>query len=477
MKPVDQITCPVCQTPLSDAARVCPDGGCGYRLPEGYVAGCREAPPLPIAAIGYSGHGKTHLLAAMVLTIRELTLRPWAEEATLEVLDDQTRAKLQDWIDHADNNQALPPTEFRPERPTPMILRVAGLFPPRTLLVYDVAGQSFHDMTKADQCLPALRDAQTVWFVLSPHDLERPDRRSRDLMFLFGAYKTAMSKLEAKLEGRSAVVVVAKGDKLGDKAPDLRDYLDSDPLRAEAAESSERFSLKSCEEGLRQMSLKVEDYVGRVRDVRNLVGLLRKERIEVAFCVTSALGKDAVPGLQAGDASVDAPWARQRVLDPMIWTLLQEKQRSAAQVHLILDPGGEGGVGYPALGGRGLPELLWERLPRHQGLRTWMLGEAGAATAPGQPPPGQPLAKCRCRLLGPLLEPWSQAEPLGGRVVLVTNQLVLDLEDFRSGPWAKRLLLVTTSDRPEVREQWPQVKLIRTVEDLGEVTRFLSPGH
>lgn len=472
-----QITCPVCLTPLQDSARTCPNSACGFDLPDNYCQTCREAPPLPIAAIGYAGHGKTHLLAAIVLTLNDLANRRKDETITLQVLDEDTRQCLDRWLRSEKQTRTLPPTELRQEPASPMILHVSGLFPARTLLVYDVAGQSFHDMTRGHVCLPALRDIQTVWFVMSPRDVRRHpaeddetrrDESPQDMSFLFSAYKTAMDKLEAKLEGRNAVIVLAKGDTIGEEAAKLRDYLANDPIQANLPNRDLHCLISGYEAELRQIAGPVEDFVCGLAGVRNLVNLLRQEDMGVSFCVTSALGKDPAPGLRPGEERTEAPWTRQRVLDPLIWTLLLEKQRVAVQTDIVLDP-----RGYPVCGARPVPELLWERLPRQQGARTWFLGRSTPVTSPGQPPP--PIR--RPRLIGSLLEPLVAAEAPAGRIVLITNNLVVDLDDFRGTEWEKRLLLVTTSDQRDVQSQWLQKQVIESAEDCNEVVEFITKAR
>jgi hypothetical protein len=490
MSPVNQLSCPVCLEPLPEGAPACPNADCGFVLPKNYGKICREAPPLPIAAVGYSRHGKTHLLAAIVLTLRDLTRRDMAQRVTLEILDEATRRQWTDWVEREKRTKTLPPTEVRRGRPIPMILKVSGLFPARTLLVYDVPGQIFHTMDQDPGCLPVLRDSQIVWLVMSPHEFQMPlsdaaeserDHRPQELGPLFAAYKAAMDRLDAPLEGRSAILVVAKGDKIGGEAAALRNYLDSDPLRADAPVPCRDLSLKSAEDELRHISPQIEEHVCEVGDsrnvdIRNMVNLFRENGMNVFFCVTSALGKDPVPGMQPGEEELGVPWARQRVLDPLIWTLALEKQRAAAQSHLILD-GSAPGTGYPFHSGRPLPQLLWERLPRHKGVRTWFLGRFGAATSPGQAPPPQPPRTPRPRLIGALLDPPTGAEGPTGRCVLVTDQVVTDLQDFRHSDWSRRLLLVTNSDRAEVREQWPSAKVIQSLEDLDEVVEFMTKNR
>ncbi len=478
-----EITCPVCLVPLSESDNVCPGEDCRFRLPINYYRICRQAPPLPIAAVGYSTHGKTHLLATMVLTLKDLTNRDMAEELiTFEVLDEQTRKVTTKWQDHEKSTLTLEPTVESSKRPVPMILSVKGIFPERTLLVYDVAGQVFHDMESDGKRLEILRNIQTVWFVISPHDLEldqdsmeADSKVPQDVLYLFSSYKAAMNRLDASLEGRNAVIVLTKGDKLTHaRSGELHQYLECDPLSPLVPQDERpHFSIKPYEAVLRDTSVKVQQYIhglSGMGGIKSMTNSLSQARMDVWYCVTSALGKDA-EGLQ-GHRKTTSPWARQRVLDPLIWTLTLEKNRIDTQAHIILDF--SAGSGYPACGEGAIPELLWKALPRHQQVRIWYLGQSAAASAAGQAPPRPPQRSPRQRLIGRLLEPLENVAHPQGRMVLITDNVVTDLEDFKTGPWAGRLLLLTTSDRVEVREQWGNTKVVTSSADLGEALDFLK---
>jgi hypothetical protein len=470
------IKCPCCLVNICDKDRSCPS--CRFALPLNYYQNCIQAPPLPIAAIGYSGHGKSHLLNAIVLTLRQLSGCEFPVQVTLEVADDHTLGVVAAASAKAEG-EALDPTPRQNSRTIPLILRASGLFPPRTLLVYDVAGESFESLTAVHEHLPVLREIQTVWFVLSPDDLQKPARAvgggaaARDLGFLFTAYKNAMIRLEAPLEGRNAVIVVSKGDKLsGEGVSELKEYLETDPYCAGQIASATGFDLKAYEEGIRQVAHRVEPFVTRIKDVRNLVGLLKGSGMTVNFCVTAALGHDPIPG---PTGKVTLEWCRQRALDPLVWTLVMERQPDRnSLLHVLVDVGSDSARAYPAVGGRPLPSQLWESLSNHQKVRFSFLGRTVEGLAPGQQPPEVPPSVRRLPLIGPMLEPLRAENSLVGKVVLVTNSVVLDLPDFDTKAWRSRIILVTSSDRPEVRSQWRRVQVIESAEDLAHVVDFMN---
>lgn len=492
-----EITCPVCLTPLTESQEVC---ACGFKLPLDYYRTCQEAPPLAIAAIGYSTHGKTHLLASILQRLYDLARRPRTlDPVTLQVMDDHTNTLLSMWMDHAKTGKLLDRTEpprrggpdVKPEPPVPMILRVSGLMPERTLLVYDVAGEVFNSTERIEKYLPALRDIQTVWFLVSPTDVEkRPSGEvnqneaspTGNLGFLFTCYDAAMRKLKFRIEDRNAVVILTKCDRLKARASEILQYLDSDPLLTAPVTGAAPYGIRACEAELRHISETVQDYVSGVGeeeqpnagDVQILTGLLSK-KMRVSFCVTSALGRRPLRDtLGQIDPELTGPWQPKRVLDPLIWTLLLEKEQRTVHTHVVLDTHTEGSNTYPVCGEAPLPELLWEKLvPDQQHVRFWAMGRSAPASAPGQRPPDAPPRQRRLCLLGPLLEPLSQRDHPEGLIVLITNNVITDLDDYRQTARGKQLLLVTSSTRREVSEQWPRTIVVQTPEDLNGVIEFL----
>lgn len=475
----NQITCPRCLRPISEADESCPS--CKLTLPPNYCRICYDAPPLPIVAIGFSRHGKTHLLASMLLTIEHLpTLLPDVSsrplgQHTLDSLIEwrkasgQRRTLLKTPVGHVDSDKNEPSRE-------PVIVSVSGFYDPRTLLIYDVAGENFESLTLAHQHLPVLRSTQTVWFVVSPDDLEPRETQDeaegggRQLGDLFASYLTAMERLGASLEGRNAVIVLTKGDKLGAvKAAErvghdwLDDYLWSDPC-ASGYEGSDSFSLPDYEQKLEKMSAELEKFVRYVPGGPNLVTQLRRHKMNVFYCVTAPLGADAS---DAGETKVPGGWKRQRVLDPLIWALRLEKERvESRSLHFILDAASDAGPAYAAHAGAPLPQALWQRLSQQREVRIWLLGQSAPASPPRQPPPAAPPSQPRLRLIGPLLE----SLPEGSRAVVLTNGMIADLEDFKGTSWVGRLLLVTTSDAASVVNQWDgrNTLVFKTEDDLAQ---------
>ena len=487
MNGLNQITCPQCLAHLSEVMEVCP--ACGLTLPSDYCRICSEAPPLPIVAIGFTHHGKSHSLATCLLAIDELTtLLP---NVSYRPLGEHTSKSLGLWRSAERARRKLAPTPpIRPDQlgsnvpaqgaiePSrePLIFSVSGFYAPRTLLIYDMPGQSFETYQKGHLTLPALRLAQTVWFVVSGYDLENPrdgmNDESKLLADLFGTYSQAMKSLGASLEGRNAVIVLTKGDKLGATRATakvggtdwIKEYLDTDPC-APDYRGIETFSPEAYDQPLHDMSDRLEKFCARLPTAQNLINLLREHKMNVHFCVTASLGADAS---EEHDTKVPGGWKRQRSLDPLIWTLTLEKERvEANSLHLILDGGADAEPAYASHGGAPLPEALWQVLTRQREVSVWLLGQSGPAAAPRMPPPSAPPARPRPRLIGPLLE----SLPAGARAVAVTHGVIPDLQDFRGTEWNGRLLLVCTSDQEAVMNQWdrPHTVVFRSEADLDHI--------
>jgi hypothetical protein len=494
MSALNEITCPRCLGAVGEADTACRD--CHLPLPANYCRICRENPPLPIVAIGFTNHGKTHLLAALLLTIEHLTaLLPGVSSRPL---GEHTRKTLRDWRLAEDRKLKLPKTRWRhqdaaaDEEPPletetaiepsrePLIVSISGFYARRTLLIYDVAGESFETLTKAHEDLPVLRVAQTVWFVVSAFDLLFPRENSRNegqlLGDLFASYQTAMQKLGASLEGRNAVIVLTKGDKLGavKAASHLghewpANYLREDPC-APQYEGSDTFSKETYEKKLEQISAELETFNRSIPGGPNMVNLMQENGMKVHFCVAAPLGAD--PSM-AGDTQVPDAWKRHRVLDPLIWTLRLENDRAEADsLHLVLDAAADAAPAYASYAGAPLPQALWQRLTQQREVRTWFLGQVEPAASPRQPPPPAPPSRPRPRLIGPLLE----SLPPKSRVVVVTHGIIPDLEDFKGTSWMERLLLVSTSDADAVVNRWdrPHTVVFRTEEDLGHIASLVQ---
>jgi hypothetical protein len=478
MNETHQVTCPSCLNPLREAVEVCPD--CQLKLPTNYCQTCYEAPALPIVAIGFRQHAKTHLLAALLLTIEHLpSLLP---DVSYRLLGDFTLQRLIAWRKAERIGRKLEPTEPRDlkiePREQPLIVSLSGFYDPRTLLIYDVAGENFQDLEAAHEHLPVLRAAQTVWFVASSHDLEHPKDNSEDegrlMSDLFASYQTAMQKLGASLDGRNAVIVLTKGDLVESRRDEVprdwpQEYIKNDPC-APHYEGEETFSLENYEQTMEALSGRLEKYIQDSPGGRNLVTLLRKHKMNVSFCLTAPLGAD--PSEENG-TKVMGGWKRQRVLDPLILTLRLAKERvESRSLHLILDAGTDAAAAYAQCAGAPLPKAIWERLSKERDVRVWFLGQSAPAVPPRLPPPTAPPTRARPRLIGPLLE----SLPPTSRAVVVTQGVILDLEDFQGSAWSDRLLLVATSDSNSVVNSWnrAQTVVFKTEDDLGYIASLVE---
>ena len=477
MNGIAQIFCPRCLAQLDQAVETCPI--CDRALGT-YCKVCEKAPALPIVAIGFSTHGKTHLLAALLLTLDYLTSR--LPKTSFRAMGEDTGQRLKDWRATAQRQGILPPTPL-PEGAkndlllNPLVIHLSGFYEARTLLIYDIAGEAFNTIDGADKHLPVLKIAQTVWIVVSVLDLEESGIKSgQSLGDLFAAYQATMERLNATLEGRNVVLVFTKADKLlGIEAAEtldcqkIEDYLQADPF-APDNKAMPVPSMESYERELEAISEELRQFPQHIEGASNLVNLIEAEnKMNLRFCAASALGLDSA----ASNTRAGSNWKRQRVLDPLIWTLLMENKRVDTQTfHLVLDAGTEAGPAYRSIRGSSLPHHVWQRLVAQREVRTWFLGSSSPAARPRHQPPSSPPTRPRFRLIGPLLE----SLPPTSRVVVISNGPILDLSDFRTTDWQHRLLLICTSDQEAVVNQWDRTHttLLRTDDDLEQINSLIQ---
>ncbi len=448
----EPIYCPVCLAHLPENSAVCPGAGCDFRVPSGFRERLRSAPPLRIAAVGLAGHAKTHLEAALALTLEGLDRQ--LPGFAFEPVDEVTRQRMQDWRKARIDERTLDRTPSSRGRSHPLILGMTGPLGRRTLMIYDVAGEHFQNLEVAHEMLPVLPYIRTVWFVVSPTDLvlrkQDPEVESRneaqrgfDLSGLFAAYSASMSRLRAPLAGRQAVVVFTKGDLMADDVR-VMEHLDSDPVGADRPPLPADFRSVWRRE-MAGMSDHLDRYNGaRVERGSAFATLIREGGMDLRYCVTAPLGHDV-----GVDPTMAGPWRCARVLTPLLWTLdLETRVEEAGVLHLVVDAGGAPGEEVPAAPGGPLPQVLWRQLKDRYRVRLWQLGR-GLAFPPDQPPPEPPSVPLP-RLIGPLL-PALGAE---GPVVVVTGGVIWDLGDYGRAEWTRRLLVVNTGGSPEARTPW-----------------------
>lgn len=453
-----RIKCPFCVKPLDPtAAGKCPS--CGEGLPDHFVRGCREAPQLWMVTSGFSSHGKTTLLTAMILMLENMRLGNFY----LEVLGQPTHEALQRM--RVEALEGKTPDSTQPiKKPRPLLLRLhdapgvtdAARGENHTLIALDVAGEMFATLDELHG-VAALREVQTVWLMVSQPDLAQ-DRGGNTLSGLFQAYESAMIRLGASLEGRNVIVVFTKADRMN-LPPEAESYLMADPFQdltridqdsAEGYQEPEDFTLAGNLPAMERVSDLLAEYTRRrVPGGPQFINMVRGRRVNLRFCVTSATGGDPDQRNRLKEQA-----RRFRVLDPLFWTLWLGQRREEKDFGLVLDASAQGGPVYAD----GLPAAVWDGLVERGEVTTYYLGHTRPVGLPGQRPPAASAPRARQRLIGPILERAGDDQ----RLLVLTTGPVLDLGDFLHTPWRDRLVLVTLGPDDE---SWPHSVPYRAGDD------------
>ncbi|HXM70633.1 MAG TPA: hypothetical protein VN970_05825, partial [Thermoanaerobaculia bacterium] len=310
---------------------------------------------------------------------------------------------------------------------------------------YDVAGESFVSPSAVGRRVPALKQVNTVWFLVSLFDLEQQAEK-RTITDLFNVYLSGMEQLRIDVRGWNLIVVYTKSDR-GTFPPALVAYLESDPLTelarsGQAAEKPPPFSIPAYVQEMRTISGALEGFTrSRVRGGPAFVNMVRAKGMNLVFSLTSALGQSP-----DGDSRYLGHHALPyRILDPFLWALTLERRPPPRSMRLVLcaNPGAVAASGPPVA-------EIWGRLTDHGEVTTHFLGQRKLASVPGQPPPGSAIGRSRQRLIGPILEDCGAEE----RLLVIANGEILDLHDYRQSSWCDRLLLVTVGEEPA--SDWPQ---------------------
>jgi hypothetical protein len=439
------IPCLSCMEPLpQEAVSVCPC--CKFQLPARYLEVCAEKPPLWVVMVGFSNHGKTTLLNGMMLTLENLGRKlPGVYHS---FLDQKTHEGLRQ-IRLEASGGTLPEASDREDR----LLLSVHRFPDygdRFLSIHDVRGELFNRLDQASQALPMLRAAQTIWMVVSLHDLHHfPEGNT--LPGLLDSLHNALLSLgcaPTREAPRSLVVIFTKAE-CWDFGNEALDYLQSDPFLGlsdprQPIGFDPSFSFAQYMTELQQMSGRLQDVLRTFPGGAPFLNKAQDMHYQVQCCVCTALGESP---------QVDNRVARQqdprRVLDPLILTLARHRPPPPLKVHkprvvLALDATADPGPLYA----RKLHQDVRQDLEGRGEPVTYYLGQARPVAHAGQKPPEGPARTPRVRLVGPILEQLRN----GDRMIVFSHGPVSDLMDF-APTWRDRLLLVRLDPNPE--DRWP----------------------
>jgi hypothetical protein len=395
--------------------------------------------------VGFPKHGKTTYLAALTLTLKDMS-NIWSGSFSRD-LDQYTMETARNWLRDARLGIQSPSTT--PGIPRPLLLsiyKIAG-DSSRCLVMYDVAGEVYDKLHEVEEYVASIKQVSTTWFFVSLKDLQDREQ-SRSLSELFTVYLTGMEGLHADLRGRNLIVVYTKGDQITD--PVIRNYLVSDPLQALTAPPSQRphlspISMEDYYASLQQMSDTLRAYTREeVPGGKPFVNMVESQGMNLVFSVTSALGEDPDANNRLSE---DAH--RYRILDPFLWAVRLEQPDVKRSFALVVDAS----IAAHEFYNDAVLSDTWAQLSMKGEVITYPLGSCRPLGGSGQSPMLASPAIARPRLIGPVLE----RLPANTSIIVLTTGRILDLADYAVTDWQSRLLLVGLNWEPD--QDWNHTQI------------------
>jgi hypothetical protein len=454
------VTCPFCLKQHDFTTfTTCPElPQLNLEIPPVYIKEYRSVRPLWLVTAGFSRHGKSCYLNALIRLLEEIS-KVWGK-VFYRPLDQFTFDNIRR-IRRDAQSGVQPDKTLLNEITRPMLLSVYNLphTGSRCLVMYDVAGEVYDSLTDTEEYAASIKEVTTTWFLVSLSDLDSTDsdQQGKTITDLFTVYLSGMERMRSDLRGRNLIVIYTKGDKFAPREREIRDYLTNDPLKGllsvEAAEDSlPKINLEDYLQGMQEISDKLREYTQkRVKGGSAFINMVEASGMKLVFSVVSALGSDPDRTSRRSD-SIATPM---RVIDPFLWAIVMENEDLKKSLALALDASDHSEPVYSSE----LPSRVASILAGSGALTTHYLGQLKPASQPGQAPPTAPPRTARPRLLGPVLE----SLPSNALVLVITNGAVLDLTDFRTGPWRNRIVVATLGS--ELAQDWPNTITVRPEDD------------
>lgn len=455
-----RVICPFCLKPHDfTTVLTCPDlPQLNLETPPVYVKEYSRVPPLWLVTVGFSRHGKSCYLNALTLLLEEIS-KVWGG-VYYRPLDQFTFDNIRRI--RRDAQSGAQPDKTSVDKITrPMLLSVYNLphTGSRCLVMYDVAGEVYDSLSDTKGYATSIKQVTTTWFLVSLSDLDSTDsdQRGKTITDLFTVYLAGMERMRTDLHGRNLIVVYTKGDKFPQREREIRNYLMTDPLKGllspEAAEGAlPQINLEDYMSEMQSISDKLEEYtLMRVKGGAAFINMVRANGMNLVFSVVSALGGDPDKTSRQTEF-IPTPM---RVIDPFLWAITRDSTTTEKALTLALDASHQSEPIYSSK----LPSRVADHLTGYGALTTHYLGQLKPASQLGQAPPAVPPRTARPRLIGPILE----SVPPGTRLLVITNGPILDLADFRRGPWRDQIVVASLGEEP--LQDWPNAIACRPEDD------------
>ena len=306
------ILCPFCLRTISPRGLKCTNTGCEMDLPRLYADDFQQVPLGIVSAVGFSGHGKTVYLAALLHVLDELSqywpgyYRQALNLRSIDVVEANRKLLLHDGI--------LPnatPQNF----PEPSILRLANIpdLGDRRLLVYDAAGESFQrDYSIKEYAGYVSRSPVALFFVSIPYMIQAEDYPSGDMDKLLQIYILGMRELLGNTKKQHLVIVYTWGDLMEEllaEYPDVLGYLNKSEL-------TPGWDMSSYIQEMSSISTRLKKFTHQTLKASNFYNMALNNFASVECSVVSSLGRPP-----SSDGRLTMELSPRRVIDPLLWVI------------------------------------------------------------------------------------------------------------------------------------------------------------
>ncbi|MEN1680458.1 MAG: hypothetical protein AAGJ46_12770 [Planctomycetota bacterium] len=327
-----QMNCPMCSARISAKSERC---ACGAEIPVLYRENYREAHPMSVPLIGWTNTGKSVYVRGLTHTLETMTHRQtlW-NQLLLRPANGDTNKQLEE-IRRAIRERRLPmPTEEKTkggkedgrdfEEVYLMILQGMPLWGDRTLVIRDVAGEHFKELTFSDSQAGFCKRSLCALMTIDIRDLFENKNKAYSMPVLLESYVQTLMKQGCKVkdENRKISVIITKADHLGEMLPArLQAYLESDPCRLalDRNEVSQDLStskgMEAYMEVLGRANAAIQEWVRTIPGGNQFIALAQRENITLRFSLVSSTGTPP-----DGDIMTSA-MSPMRAIDPFLWLL------------------------------------------------------------------------------------------------------------------------------------------------------------
>jgi len=300
--------CPYC---LQNTSADVKCNHCKENLPPLYVEqhrGLRKSPAV-LSAVGFSGHGKTVYLAAMLDAMATQLPKIWGGFFR-QGLDDESVATVKNNL--AMLRQGVLPESTRRNFPRPSAHRLNKMprYGCRDLLIYDPPGEAFEQELDIERFAHFIKRAKVVLFLISVDDLDEP--KGSHLYRLLEMYNLGMARVEAKTKRQHLIVAYTKADLLvesWEKHPLVQEHLCNNGY-------AQLENPRKYQRDLKQISDELLDYTRQTLGAQEFINATETNFKSVAYCAVSALGQPPDEG-----GHLTAAMQPRCVLDPLVWVL------------------------------------------------------------------------------------------------------------------------------------------------------------